>query len=324
MAQSTSALLGGFWEWKSCLFNEKEIARVTGKASKSLCGLVGIQVGSQQFIEVPSEQPWSHLSAEPSQHLQPKEHQQNQNVWEQVPAESVTTAAAALSSFFKKTDTKKINCLIFSLIIMMDVFYYFLFKCVKDLPENATVIQIWEMATCFLCDLSQHHCCPWLGGGHSHVQNPLPGFSFDEQSLLLSVEMSQSAMLPFLLSPHTCAVAQCQPGNFLHLSCKRQLWGEGSSVTMLPGSCSPLCVTATGTSLHATAGLKFFFLKKKQNKNHLLFLACCLLVFISQTWKWERRKQLSAFLSAGGARIGPLTPVSSITASSACRCDPGM
>lgn len=92
----------------------------------SLCELVGIQVGNQQFMEVPSEQSWSHLSAEPSQHLQghqQKGHQQKQNVWEQVPAKSVTTAAAALNCIFKKTNTKKINCLVFSLIIMMDFFF---------------------------------------------------------------------------------------------------------------------------------------------------------------------------------------------------------
>lgn len=76
-------------------------------------------------MEVPSEQSWSHLSADPSQCLQPKGHQQNQNVWEQVPAESVSTAAAALNSIFKKTNTKKINCLVFSLIIMMDFFFIF-------------------------------------------------------------------------------------------------------------------------------------------------------------------------------------------------------
>lgn len=75
---------------------------------------MGIQVESQQFMEGPSEQSWSPLSAEP------KGHQQNQNVWEQLPAESVTTAAAAPNSIFKKTDTKKINCLVFSLIIMID------------------------------------------------------------------------------------------------------------------------------------------------------------------------------------------------------------
>lgn len=155
-------------------------------------------------MEVPSEQSWSHLSAEPSQHLQPEGHQQNQNVQEQV-TQGVTTAAAALNSIFKKTDTKKINCLVFSLIIKMDFFFFSL--SVLNLPENAVVIPIWEMAICFLWDLSQHHCCLWVGGEHLHVQNLLPGSSLNEQSLLLSVEMGQSAMV--VSSPFSTYLCCC-------------------------------------------------------------------------------------------------------------------
>lgn len=39
---------------------------------------------------------WSLLSSDPSQHLQPEGPKQNQNGWEQVPAESVATAAPTL------------------------------------------------------------------------------------------------------------------------------------------------------------------------------------------------------------------------------------
>lgn len=80
---------------------------VTGRASKSLCEEVGIQIGMLTvyggFPRAGSpEQSSSHLSSDRSQRLQPEGHKQNQkgwenqNGWEQVPAESVTTAAPAL------------------------------------------------------------------------------------------------------------------------------------------------------------------------------------------------------------------------------------
>lgn len=84
------------------------------------------------------------------------------------------------------------------------------------------VIQIWEIATCFLCDLAQHHCCPWVGGGHLHLQNLLPGISLNEQSAAM-LKWASWQQLSLLLSSHTCAVAQFQPGNFFHLSFRRQL-----------------------------------------------------------------------------------------------------
>lgn len=82
---------------------KKKSLGLLGKPPKAYVGWWGYRlVGSQLFMEVSSEQSWSHLSAEPSQHLQPKGHQQKQSVWEQVPAESVTTAAAALNRFFQE------------------------------------------------------------------------------------------------------------------------------------------------------------------------------------------------------------------------------
>lgn len=51
VAESSSALLGGSENEKvGCLFNEKEIPMVIGKASKSLCGLLGIEVGGEPIV----------------------------------------------------------------------------------------------------------------------------------------------------------------------------------------------------------------------------------------------------------------------------------
>ena len=64
----------------------------------------------------------------------------------------------------KKTDTKEINFPLLSLIIKMGFLFYFIFYCLKNLPENAMVIQIWEIAIHCPCDLSEHRYCPCVTG----------------------------------------------------------------------------------------------------------------------------------------------------------------
>lgn len=106
-----------------------------------------------------------------------------------------------------------------------------------------------------------------MGGWRAlHVQNVLPDFSLNEQSLLLSVEMGQLAMAAN--SPFSTYLCHClvSAREFFHLSSRKQLWGEGSSVTMPLGGCSSGCVTAIGTSLPATAGLRVKKKRKREKK----------------------------------------------------------
>lgn len=156
------------------------------------------------------------------------------------------------------------------------------------------------MAICFLWDLSQHHCCLWVGGEHLHVhvQILLPGFSLNEQSLLLKYwngPVSNGCLFSF---PHIpVLLPSFSQGIFFTFllggSCEVRgaVWPSCWEAALLSWLChshrhQPSCHSRV-------EGLKK---RKRQNKNHLLFLACCLLVFISQTWKWERRKQLSIFV----------------------------
>lgn len=173
----------------------------------------------------------------------------------------------------KKTDTKEINCPLLSQnSIKMEVFY-FIFLMSEDLPETAMAIQIWEMATHCLCDLSEHRCCPCVAGGWRallsavYIPNRSPGRFLNKRSLLLSVEMGHSAMAassPF--STHVCrwpvAASEFFSSFFEESVPPRLSRGEGSGVTGLQGkllSCLSDCVIAAETSLPATAGLGGFF-----------------------------------------------------------------
>lgn len=170
---------------------KKKSLGLLGKPPKACVGWWGYKVGSQQFMEVPSEQsgPTSVLTPAGVCSLKgtSKTRMSGSRCLQKVSPQLLLHWAV----FSRKPIPGKSTALSSALSLWW--IFFLIFKCVKDCPENATVIQIWEMATCFLWDLSQYHCCPRVGGGHLHAQNLLSAFSLNEQFLLLSVEMGQSA-----------------------------------------------------------------------------------------------------------------------------------
>lgn len=104
---------------------KKSLVGLLGKPPKACVGwwgyrLATYRLGANSLWRFPQSSPGPTSVLTPASTCKPKGHQQNQNVWEQMPAEIVTTAAAALNSILKKMNTKKINGLVFGLIITMD------------------------------------------------------------------------------------------------------------------------------------------------------------------------------------------------------------
>lgn len=145
----------------------------------------------------------------------------------------------------------------------------------KDPLENAMLIQIWEMATYFLCDLSQHCCCS-LAGWRALICTEPPAWLLLEWALSAADcwngPVSSDCLFSFLHIPVLLpSFSQWIFFSFL-LRGSSEVRGAVWPCCRA-GSCSPGCVTATGTSLPAMAGLRFlFFFKKKKSKTKT---TCC-------------------------------------------------
>lgn len=169
----------------------------------------------------------------------------------------------------------------------------------KDPLENAMLIQIWEMATYFLCDLSQHCCCS-LAGWRALICTEPPAWLLLEWALSAADcwngPVSSDCLFSFLYIP--VLLPSFSRWIFFSFLLRGSSEVRGAVWPCCQEAALPAVSQPQAPAFLPWQGWGFFFFKKKkkQNKNHLFFLACCLLGFFFSDLKVREKKAKCIFV----------------------------